>query len=238
MLINSCDKYHFLWPYLLDNLKNFKIYNLVDCVYLNNESFVMPIDGCKYISELRGAGVFPVNKWGDQIFTAVNAIKSDFILLTQDDYFFYTTANSSSFDDAYAAISNSDEIDCIHLSKYVRMNPSLDNAKYSSVKYGKYYLNTQLCLWRRESLLETLINATNPWLWELNGYKDLKREYNILAWNEPVAKYFALITKGKLSPNAENFVDEKIVSELDELLGRYKHSLLTRIINRIKYKLI
>lgn len=230
LLINTCDKYLHLVPLAIESLKACAIDEAVSTIYVNNEAAPEAIEGCTLISSIRGERSFPVKQWSDHLRTALECIDSDFILITQDDYYF-KAFSSQGYRRALDLILKDQEIGCVHLSSHVAARGGWRIEGFKELVGGRYQLNSQFALWRKSFLIDCLPPETNPWMWELTGHRRvfLSKRIVALSGNEDLSEYFALIKKGKLLREASSVLQANEFRRLMEIHGVYVGSRFERL---------
>ena len=224
ILVNSCDKYKFLWPIFFKYAKKSGLFDLGLHVFLNNELyedyFLSNNYKFTYISQLRGAQKFPIENWTDHVKTALNVIKSKYIIIIQDDYILSKSIDKNQLHNLVKDMEFDDYISSVSLNNFIHRNNSKYNNKFNKNRFGKYYLNTQIAIWRRTDLINCMRQKLNPWKWELYEYKNFGN-MNILSYsNEKIYfDYKAIILKSKLLKDSIKYIDESEYKLIADLIG-------------------
>ena len=209
LICNTFDGNNDIWSVWVNNWKYFAEESKADIV-INNELLTdSKIGDVVWASDIRGEKKYPLDIWTDQLKDLLVVLRDDLVILAQDDYILEEW-DLAAIQKAVLNMGRDDGLDCIHLSHQVKMGAN------NKLKFGRYFLNTQVAIWRRESLIEALSVSLNPWCWELRGQKLLKRPYRILYLGNEAVKYKALIKQGKVVPGKFNILEEDYIRLVEE----------------------
>ncbi len=226
IICNSHDGNFDIWNFWLSNWSPFILDNNLD-VIINNEMIIdEKMIGVQWASNIRGSRKYPIQKWSDQLIDLLEVIDDEFVLLCQDDY------NLVSFDlnsvNQGLEELNNENLDCLHFSDHVNID------KNGFLKIGKYFLNSQVAIWNRRSLLSALSRNQNPWCWELSGHKRLISRLRIKRSYLVNINYIAYIKQGKLLKGDFNIPND-VYSDLLSKKGLYARSKFVGKLFTFKY---
>ena len=172
ILICTCDSYKDLWEpfFVLFNkfggaLKELPIVINTESEKYNFNNLNIMCPNCyKHPEEIA---------WGKRLKSTLNHISTNYILLLLDDYFLTRAVTNEDY---------SKIVDCV---RYMEEDPSIggmnllplygaDSSKefhgFNMINPGTpYRLNAQACVWRKETLYNSLIDIETPWEWEVYG---------------------------------------------------------------------
>ena len=124
--------------------------------------------------EIKSPVVSDDASWGARLLACLATVKSEFILMTFDDFLIESPVDVSRLQSALDIMNNKKFIDVIYLARLE--NELLDNKPQSSlesfvpVKIGvAYSLNSRPALWRRSALIRYTGTNDTPWAWEYFG---------------------------------------------------------------------
>lgn len=162
LLIHSCDKFSDLWDahtYLLN--KNWANRG-VDTIIATDKQTEKEYDGVTILSAGEGAEIT------DRTLYALPQIKTEFVLVTLDDYFL-TKPISSERIERLVGIMESEKLDYMRL--FVRPKKKRIKSEYKKVYYydmsGDYVVNLYPGIWRKSFIAQTLGEKLNAWEYEV-----------------------------------------------------------------------
>lgn len=172
LLIHSCDKFSDLWDahiYLLN--KNWADRGIDTIVATDNES-PKSYDGVRIISAGEGKEIT------ERTAFVLPQIKTDYILITLDDYFL-TSPISSDRIDRLVDIMEEESLDYMRL--FYRPKKKKYRSQYKDVYYydmnGDYVVNLYSGIWRKDFVEKTLGERLNAWEYEVK-LSELARKAN------------------------------------------------------------
>lgn len=176
-MVISCDKYSESWDLFFTLL--FKYYDgLRYQVYLINENLQYHFEKVKTINT--GEKV-----WSKRLLNGLKTIEEDYILLMLEDYFLQEKVNGAIVDKYLDEIIKNNRIASFYFESTTGYTKSSEKYKdfykmeKNDINNGKYLLNCQAAIWKKDILKKTLSIELNPWEFENMGYnlyeKDLKQ---------------------------------------------------------------
>ncbi len=169
IIVPSCDKYQDLWAPFFSFL--FKFWP--DCqspVYLFTNKGSHPD---ARVSVIRTG---PERNWSSELKAALEQLTDDYILLILEDYFIYEPVNNEAINRLFE-VARQEHADFLRLgcfpsryNSYYPYDPLPGYPDLAKVRTGgRYYINLQTAIWKRQSLLDLLVDGENPWEFEING---------------------------------------------------------------------
>jgi hypothetical protein len=161
VLICSSDRYHSLWPLQLDAWAN----RWPDCpypVYLGADS--IPCDRVTTLT-CTEKGL----SWSSCLLEWLEAIDSDYVLLTLDDFILRRPVDTSTVSDCLQFIEK-ETIDCLRL--VMRPKPFYPAGDRRFGKYDPalpYLVSLQASIWKKSALLALLRHGESIWEFEQYG---------------------------------------------------------------------
>lgn len=212
ILVSSCDTYEDLWYpffYILqrewDELSQYSI-------VLNTESKSFEYDGldikCFHLCQ-------PGKKmhWGERLIQTLYKIDSKYIIFLLDDFFLTGKVDQEIIERCVQYMEKDDNIAVFNFV------PVQDNNNVASNNYegfekrpqsGKWRLNTQTAVWRRDKLISYIRPHESAWDWEVFGSERSSRyreEFYVSMEDAPRAfqyesKWGGAVHRGKWTPYA------------------------------------
>lgn len=212
VLVSSCDAYDDLWHPFFTILKEqwpeLGSYNIV----LNTESKSFGCEGLhiKCFQLYSGGRKIP---WGKRLIETLERIDSKYIIFLLDDFFLTDRVEQSVIDRCVDYLERNDNISVFQL------HPTSDKKGTKSEAYpgfelrskdGKWRLNTQAAIWRREKLTSYVRPHESAWDWEIYGNERSRRyteDFYVLSEDEKSvfsyeAAWGGAIHRGKWTPYA------------------------------------
>ena len=207
VLVSSHDKYMDAWEIFDYGIRKY----WPDCPFkiLMITNYAQP--------KLRSLKILPVGDdkgWGSNLLSALNKIKTPYVLYLQEDYWFKKHVDTNSIKD-FIRIMGEYSVDYIRLNA----NPppehrcSLNSMLGTIAAEATYKTALQASIWRKE-VLESLVSShDNPWEFEKKGpVRSQKCSGDFLAIRLPednVFEYVGAIRKGKWTRSAENYLQQE-----------------------------
>lgn len=209
VLVNTCDKFRDCWdPFFL----LWKKYGLSpECchLYLNTEYAEYAYPG----SDVTALKVCSANHWQGEkpptwswcLARALEAIKEDYVLYMQEDYFLDRAADEPKVREMIDRMEQDREIDCIHLSSCSfrrKMSSDKEGLRQGDPR-DLYFANCQAAIWRKECLVSLVREYEDAWQFERWASKRAqltgKRFYvaNPQKGNEPLSYILTGVIQGK-----------------------------------------
>lgn len=189
VVVCSCDKYEDTWLPFFTLYK--KYFNLNVPIWLNTESKSYSSEGL----EIQSLCIHNNNTpWGKRFRDYLCACNTKYVLILLDDFFIRRPVNLQLFFNALDILENDDR--SFMISFGATPDPNNINCQYMEYfqrpQFGKYKLNLQAGLWRREKLLSLVRDGDNPWDFEDYGnYRTffLKDKFYCVKHNGTVIDY-------------------------------------------------
>lgn len=212
VLVSSCDAYDDLWYPFFTILKKqwpeLSNYNIV----LNTESKSYHYEGL----HIKCFELYSVGKkitWGKRLIETLERIDSKYIIFLLDDFFLTDRVDQSKIDKCvdYLEKDNNISVFQLHSTFDKRGVRSKDYAGFElRSKDGKWRLNTQAAIWRREKLVSYIRPHESAWDWEVYGSERSRRyteDFYVLSEEEKSvfsyeAAWGGAIHRGKWTPYA------------------------------------
>lgn len=166
IMLNTCDKFHDLWPLFFDCL--YKFWNPKYKIYLNTETLDYKDDRFDIIP-VHPKGNIP---WSNRLHNCVKIIEEDYILCIEDECLIEEPVNDREMGHAIEMMDSMPDTACIWL---MHINPGnvKDDKSYFPFCEREYDYRTlicqQVCLWRRKKWLNYIKPDENPWEYECLG---------------------------------------------------------------------
>ncbi|MFM8453683.1 MAG: hypothetical protein ACKOAD_01640 [Gammaproteobacteria bacterium] len=171
ILVTSCDKYSELWdPFFQLLWKQWPELNNQDSgipIYLmsNSKKYTHP--------KVQTINIVKETSWSSSMRQAVKEIKTDYVLVVLDDYFF-TKVDQKRLSDIFNSIK-SRKIPYVQLTVpyYVQDRKVYEDEAVTGLKYKKQFeewrTSLQAAIWRKDVLLHLLKEPETPWNFEIVG---------------------------------------------------------------------
>ncbi len=227
ILVNSCDLYESVWdPF-------FKLFSIQwsNCpydIYLNTENKAYECTFMNVKTICTGSDI----PWTSRIKKALNEIDAEFVLFFLEDFFLLKEINQNDFNEIFQAFKNDLKVGFLFIHPMDTLNYRAKckrNEYYSELRRShEYRVNACVGLWRKNFLLQLLLDDANPWEWERNAsrlsliskYKccDLNTEYeNVIPYSIYVERGYGITKRRWLFKNRELFEKYNIKVDFEEL---------------------
>jgi hypothetical protein len=111
--------------------------------------------------------------WSKYLINYLSKVSDDFIIFGLDDYLLSNFIDLDAYQDLFDYMKDDYSIGAAKLgispSYRVSDYEMLDDHVYVLKKEANYSATTQLCIWRRQFLIDVLSRVGNPWQFELMG---------------------------------------------------------------------
>lgn len=118
------------------------------------------------------------DSWSKYLVEYLSRVTDDFIIFGLDDYLLSNFINFDAYHDLFDYMEDDYSIGAAKLgispSYRVSDYEMLDDHVYVLNKEANYSATTQLCIWRRQFLIDILSKVGNPWQFELMGSEYIK----------------------------------------------------------------
>jgi len=206
VLINSCDKYEFIWEKFYKLFMKYWDFNINVPVYFLTEN--KPITYPEFIPITPGQGSFT------QIaFKALNYIKTPHVLWLQEDYFLKRKIEKSQFEEYLDFIQyyNTDRFG-IHSHSYLYSLSNVPNCKYLKYKQNSLYtISLQASIWKTSFFQKCLQDKDeNIWQFEVNGtYRLNLNNHKVYVHLQNPDWYQEALRKGQFTDNYHDICREE-----------------------------
>jgi hypothetical protein len=143
-----------------------------DFFFLNYGDYIGELITGHYIpldSEQKGGS----DSWSKYLVEYLSKVTDDFIIFGLDDYLLSNFIDLGAYQDLFDYMKDDYSIGAAKLgispSYRVSDYEMLDDHVYVLKKKANYSATTQLCIWRRQFLIDVLSRVGNPWQFELMG---------------------------------------------------------------------
>lgn len=179
VLISSCDAYEELWyPFFTILSKEWSALSEYPIV-LNTESKKFAYEGLN-IKCLQLYSSRKKVRWGERLIRTLSCIDSKYIIFLLEDFFLTAKVEQNTIEQCIQYMEQDQNIAVFNFV------PVLDKENRISDKYagfeqrsqrGKWRLNTQAAIWRRDKLMSYIRPHESAWDWEIYGSERSSR-YN------------------------------------------------------------
>lgn len=205
ILINTCDKYHFLWNDFVELFNKYWDHNIECDKYFLTETITKKFDNFEWIT----AGTVPYSQC---IKKACEAIDTDYILWLQDDYFLRKTIYKEEMDVYFNLVKDfSINRFGIHENSSLYNSVRIKNNLYKMNQFTSYSISMQASIWNKKFLESCLVENENPWEFEINGSLRLNqhRPHNIWYSSQDNPWYLEAMRKGKFTEDYFKIKEEE-----------------------------
>lgn len=206
MIIHSCDKFSDLWDshiYLLEkNWKDREIETIIVTDKLTNKKY----DNVNIISAGEG------KELSERIKFALPYIKTEYVLVTLDDYFPIYEINTKKIEKIIQEMEETN-LDYVRLFKRPNSNIKLNNRSdlykinLNDKKDSNYQVNLYVGIWRKTFIEKTIGKKMNAWEYELSLTKIARKERAICAMSKGNEyEILDVVRKGKILHKAHKYL--------------------------------
>lgn len=169
MLVSTCDSYEDTWEAFFKSLKRYwPSFNMT--IVLNTESKNYKMENL----DIKTFNLFKNKKvpWGARLIEHLKKIDTEYVLFMLDDFFLVKPVNEKMINQCIKYMDENKNIAvfCFHR---VDDKNNIPSKKYKNFelrpKNGKYRLNCQTAIWRRERLIKFINKKESPWDFEIYG---------------------------------------------------------------------
>ena len=204
VIINSCDKYEFIWDKFFSLFNKYWDFNINAPIYFLTEN--KPINKHNIIPLT--PSTIP---WSQAIKFALDNIQTKYVLWLQDDYFLRKTITQDKFSDYLDFIDyyNVDRFG-IHDNSYLYSYEQCNN--YNKLKqYSLYTISMQSSIWNTK-FFKSCLNTEPETIWhfELNGTERLnQRQHNIYFDRQEPSWYKEALRMGKYTEDYYSICEQE-----------------------------
>lgn len=223
IVVFSCDKYQELWaPFfelLFKNWPSLKTSNAQVPIYLvaNAQKYDDP--------RVTTINIQNEKSWSDNALTVLASVKTQYVLIVLEDYFF-TRINEKRLLDIFNFMKSTDVAYCqiayngtdVSIRKKAEVFPGVAEKD----RYELWRTSLQSCIWRTKDMAHILKSGESIWAFEVGGAirsQGLYGKFLTIFDNQPV-DYLNMVQQGYL--NSENV---KIIEGMDVTFKRLKLDL-------------
>lgn len=174
-LINSCDKFDDVWPIYFKALKAQFPESTNFPFVLNTESKTFSFENFDINCYQFYKGNEKLDSWSMRLYKTLDAINTEFIVFSLEDYFIEERVDFNKFLKAIDFIKTDPDIDMISFMTYGNDNRHyyIDDNKCDFLvlypKIARWKITCKIALWRRKSLMYFLNLYESPWEFEIMG---------------------------------------------------------------------
>ncbi len=208
LVVASCDRYADVWQPWFQAFSRFwpdcpySVYHVSDTLHWSAPSVRPLLTGPHY-------------SWSDNLIKALSHLSETYVYLVVDDLIFTAPVDSNR---VHALISQLHALD----GNYLRLNdiPPYDafcTADLGVINPGAVYrTSTQMCIWKRSTLLSILKSDESIWEFEMEGSRRSDAFPRFYATTRAGLEYVNAIIKGKWS---RNVISRLAASQIEVPLG-------------------
>lgn len=219
IMLNTCDKFHDLWPLFFDCL--YKFWNPEYKIYLNTETLDYSDPRFNVIP------IHPSEKapWSNRLHNCVEKIEEDFILCIEDECLIEEPVNVAEINHAIEMMETIPDAACIWMMHIIpgAVTSDMSYFPFREKEYDyRTLISQQVCLWRREKWLNYIKKNENPWEYEcLGSARGIfgNDRFFVLDENEPeVVKYGYgfIVYRGYWCREEKERLEEKLGLQFDD----------------------
>jgi hypothetical protein len=171
VIINSCDKYEFIWNQFVKLFDKYWDYNINVPIYFLTED--KPISHTNFISITNGK-----LNWTKSVKLALNQINTKYILWLQDDYFLRKTIYKNNLMDYLEFIQyyNVGRFGIHGDSNLYYLNKDSNSSYFRYRQNSLYTISLQASIWNKEFFQSCLhADEESPWQFEIDGTSRLNK---------------------------------------------------------------
>ena len=191
ILVNSSDGFEDCWGPFFTMFRKFWP-KCTAPVYLNTETKVWQFPNFNIQCTTVQGNQQRRLTWSECLISALDQIKTPFVLYLQEDYFIHQPVRTEVISTAVQQMLAHPEIKHIALSRHGSMAPYEPSHFEGLLKIrqkAKYRISTQAALWRVETLKSYLRPEENGWMFEIYGtFRAQRRQECFLCANFDISK--------------------------------------------------
>lgn len=176
IFVNSCDAFEDCWGPFFRLFVEFG-YDLKGLpIYLNTERKEVSFDGLNIKCLKVADDVDRRLTWSECLIEGLKNIPEEYIVYFQEDYFLNSSVVMEQFSAAFEFLQKHGG-DAVYLNSYGPIiKTQLESNSFSKVpRNSKYFLSTQVCIWRKSFLSSLILPWENGWMFEKFGGLRMKR---------------------------------------------------------------
>ena len=211
ILVSSCDAYEDLWYPFFSLLKSKWKGVETHSIVLNTEAKKYSFDGLNILTYQLFKNKKKV-KWGERLIKTLDMIDTKYVLFLLDDFFLSDEVREEEIDNCIMRMEDDESIAVFYFAGGNGQNEiESDIPDYNIKKQdGKWRLNTQAAIWRRDLLKSYIKPHESAWDWEIYGSQRSVRYAEKFYIRKPSAKkvfsydvdWGGAIHRGKWTPYA------------------------------------
>jgi len=212
ILVSTCDKYRFLWKPFSELFNLYWDKNIDVEKYFVGETVEENISGFKFLNPGKQ------KTWSEGMFSALNKVKTKYVLLILDDYFFVKKIPLDTFECYLYLLENykADKLSIHYPHAELKLTSVIEEFDiYKMDQNSPYTTTTQSSLWNVEFFKSCLSKNESIWQFEIEGTKRLnERKHTILLHQIIDRWYYEAMSKGKFNPEYYYILNRHNLSSL------------------------
>lgn len=184
VVIQTCDKYKFLWKGWYYSFKNNWDWSLNWDVYFCNEQEKLNFSDSR-IKQINSKTSMDSSGFSDRLIEILQQIKTKYILYIQDDMWLYRKIDKKVFEDSLYIMKHFNW-NCLKIHEKTFFNYDLEKTNFfiNDIRVLKqkinseYLLSHNACFWNLDFLLENMSENESPWKNEFEGTKRISQNYD------------------------------------------------------------
>ena len=184
VIVQTCDKYNFLWKGWYYSFKENWDWSLNWDIYFCNEEEKLNFSDSR-IKQLNTSRSHDSSGFSNRLIDILTKIKTKYILYIQDDMWLHKKIDKKTFEDSLYLMKHFDW-NCIKIHEKTFFNYDLEqtnhfinNKRVLKQKINsEYLLSHNACFWNKDFLLENMTENENPWKNEFEGTKRISERYD------------------------------------------------------------
>lgn len=187
VLVSSCDKYRTAWYPYFSLLRKFWV-NCPKRIYLISETEDFQCKDLPIMTFKDGKG----KNWSELLLSALGKIQTEYVIFSLEDFFVVDYIKEDEIERCLEMMEND------HRIAEIRFKPSSLDILKGAENYGEfkiapkdtpYRVDTQVGLWRKESLASLIDHTETAWQFEKNATLRAKARNQIFLWIYSNAPY-------------------------------------------------
>ncbi len=180
IVIQTCDKYDFLWRGWYLSFKNHWCWDINWPIYFCNEEKALPFNDSR-VTQIKSKGEDGPEGFSTRFNDILGKVKTKYVLYIQEDMWPILDVNKDVMMSALHTIKHFD-FNAIKMHQKIWFNYSLAKTnmfvgehrvtKYDD--YSEYLMTHNATIWNREFLLSNMVNGEDPWKNEFEGTKRMQ----------------------------------------------------------------
>ena len=215
ILINTCDKYHDVLPFLFSSFKEYWT-NCDYHIHLNSEYNKYEFDGFNIQSHVLSNE--KKEAWGYRFKKTIKNINSKYIITLFDDFVLESKVDQEMINFFFKIMEDNNNVGVIYLNSILEENKN--NSLHFLKEVDELYpfrINSAPALWRKSFLFNLIEEKDDPWSWEaFAGYKKIARKLKILSIFKDIKPAYDFNTSKGGAIYRGKWVEEVIMPKIDK----------------------